>query len=339
MRNGAPLTRITYFYRRPAVGFYSIEQVFDQVQNGLSPQFIVRKVVCPFISQGVVRRILNSLSHLTAQGDINHVTGDIHYLAILLFSKRTILTIHDCTMMHRLQGLARWTYFFFWLWWPIRRVKAVTVVSEAVADELDTYIPGCRSKISVIPNPLGLRFKYTPKPFNDSAPRILFIGTSKNKNLDRASRALQGLTCTLVIVGQISQTQMKVLEQLNMRWEGHSELNENQLVRQYIEADLLLFPSLYEGFGLPIIEAQAVGRPVITSELAPMVEVSGGAAQFVDPNCIQSIRSGVSRLINDEAYRRQIVELGLMNVRRFSNSNVMKQYENLYSFVASKTNF
>jgi glycosyltransferase involved in cell wall biosynthesis len=241
-------------------------------------------------------------------------------------------------MMHRLGGLTRWIYFFFWLWWPIRRVKAVTVVSEAIANELNTYIPGCRSKITVIPNPLGSQFRYTPKPFNERAPRVLFIGTSKNKNLDRASRALQGLNCTLVIVGLISPAQIKALNQLNLRWKGYSELTADELLRQYLEADLLLFPSLYEGFGLPIIEAQAVGRPVITSELEPMVEVSGRAAHLVDPKSVQSIRSGIRRLINDEAYRHKIVELGLINVRRFSTGDVIKQYEQLYNLVASRAN-
>ena len=336
MRDSDRFTRITYFYRRPSPGFFSIERIFDLVQDGLSSQFQYRRVICPFVSQGILRRTLNALSNIRLQGDINHVTGDTHYLANVLSGRRTILTIHDFIMMRRLRGLARWTYFIFWLWWPVRRVAAVTVVSKAVADELSVYMPDIVAKITVVPNPLSPEFVYVPKVFNERAPRVLFVGTSENKNLDRAANALKGIFCTLVVVGPLTEIQVKMLNKLDLSWENYCDLNRQHLLGQYVDADLLLFPTLYEGFGLPIIEAQAVGRPVITSDIPPLTEVAGAAALFIDPNSVKSIRSGVLRLTEDKEYRRELIEQGLLNVKRFSVTDIIKQYERLYDRVIAQ---
>lgn len=92
----------------------------------------------------------------------------------------------------------------------------------------------------------------------------------------------------------------------------------------------MLFPSTYEGFGLPIIEAQATGRPVLTSKLEPMSSVAGDAACLVDPYSVESIRAGVKKIIENESYRNELIEKGFKNVERFQLKNVTKQYIDLY---------
>jgi glycosyltransferase involved in cell wall biosynthesis len=104
----------------------------------------------------------------------------------------------------------------------------------------------------------------------------------------------------------------------------------------YAEADIMLFPSVHEGFGLPIIEAQATGRPVLTSQLEPMISVSGGAACLVDPFNTESIRSGIQKIISDEPYRRELVEKGFKNVERFQLKQVALQYRDLYEELIRK---
>ncbi len=92
----------------------------------------------------------------------------------------------------------------------------------------------------------------------------------------------------------------------------------------------MILPSLHEGFGLPILEAQATGRPVLTSQLEPMASISGGAACLVDPTNSESIRSGLLRIIEDRSYRNDLVDRGFKNVNRFQLKNVARQYYELY---------
>lgn len=331
MTRDTRLIHITYFYRSPAPGFFSIERVFDDIQAVLSPKYKVRRSYCPCVSRGILRRAWNAFRAALAQAEINHVTGDTHYLAIFLRGPRTVLTIHDCVMMHRLKGIPRAIYYFFWLWWPIKKAAVVTVVSKSIADELSYYISGSENKIRIIPNPISTEFVYTPKHFRKESPRILFLGTSENKNLERTAQALEGLNCDFVIVGGLTSDQKDRLNKIGIRWEQFQSLRSDQLVEQYVASDLVLFPSLYEGFGLPIIEAQAVGRPVLTSNLEPMIEVSGGAACLVDPYSITSIRSGVAQIIENQPYRDSLIRRGRLNVQRYSLAAIGAEYERLYA--------
>ena len=94
--------------------------------------------------------------------------------------------------------------------------------------------------------------------------------------------------------------------------------------------DVFLLPSFYEGFGMPIIEAQATGRPVITSNIAPMSEVGGEAAVYIDPASPQSILEGYQYAFD---HYNTIVEKGQQNVIRFSAENIAKQYLKAYQTI------
>jgi len=96
------------------------------------------------------------------------------------------------------------------------------------------------------------------------------------------------------------------------------------------------FCSTYEGFGLPIVEAQAMERPVMTSDVAPMNEVSGGAAVLVDPFDVASIRVGLFRLIEDEPLRVELIRKGAENAKRFNAQLVADQYRQLYQEILKR---
>ena len=93
---------------------------------------------------------------------------------------------------------------------------------------------------------------------------------------------------------------------------------------------MVMFASLYEGFGLPILEGQAVGRPVITSKLYSMPEVGGDGGCYIDPHNVNDIRKAVERVISDEGFRKKLVFNGLKNVEKYKPSNIAGQYAELY---------
>ena len=102
------------------------------------------------------------------------------------------------------------------------------------------------------------------------------------------------------------------------------------MARQYADCDLVSFVSVGEGFGVPILEAQASGRPLITSDLSPMREVAGEGACLVDPSDVAAIRAGIRKIIDDADYRRQLVARGLKNAARYSPATVGGRYLELY---------
>ena len=103
-------------------------------------------------------------------------------------------------------------------------------------------------------------FKPVDLPFNVSRPRLLQVGTGANKNLERLAAALVGLDCDLVIIGRLSALQIYALKHHRVSYENFVGLSREALVQQYLRCDMVVFVSTYEGFGLPIVEANAVGR-------------------------------------------------------------------------------
>jgi glycosyltransferase involved in cell wall biosynthesis len=104
----------------------------------------------------------------------------------------------------------------------------------------------------------------------------------------------------------------------------------------YEAADILLFCSTIEGFGMPIIEAQTVGRVVVTSSVSSMPDVAGGGACLADPLSISDIRHAVERVLNDNNYRNDLIYKGLQNVRRFNPQTVARQYAHLYETIEER---
>jgi glycosyltransferase involved in cell wall biosynthesis len=179
-------------------------------------------------------------------------------------------------------------------------------------------------------------FKHVPKSFNVENPRILQIGTRVNKNLERVVEALEGIKCELSIIGRLSSRQCELLIEKNLKYSNSFDLTREQLVQHYQNCDVVVFASTYEGFGLPIVEANAVGRPVVTSNLWSMPEIAGDAACLVDPFEVESIRAGVRRVLEDETYRNALVRTGLENAKRFQVKTIAEQYANLYRTIHSR---
>ena len=176
-------------------------------------------------------------------------------------------------------------------------------------------------------------FQPCRRPFDEEAPVVLQVGTGPNKNVERVAAALVGTPCRLHIVGRLDDQQRRAIGATGVSFNELGFLSDAALVSEYKVADLIVFASLYEGFGLPIPDAQATGRPVITSERCSMPEVAGGGATFVDPEDIGSIRQAVKRLVNDGTLRARCVEAGFENVRNYTAEVVARRYEAVYDRV------
>jgi glycosyltransferase involved in cell wall biosynthesis len=334
--NSRPI-KVKFFQRKPRpVGNYSIEFIFKDVRHQLGKLIEGEEIFSTYESSGVFKRIYNCIEAASKQGEVNHITGDINYIGLLLRKKRTIQTILDCVHLSSSSGLKHAILKLFWVTIPVKRAKYVTAISESTKNEILKYVNCEPDKIKVVYVAISEKFLRKDKLFNNINPRILQLGTAFNKNIFRLAEALQGIPCTLDIVGRQDEHLEEVLRKHNIVYEYSWALTDEQILQKYIQADIITLVSTYEGFGMPILEGQATGRPVITSNVYSMPEVAGEAACIVDPYSIESIRQGFERIIGNKEYREELVRKGFENIKRFNPRNIAMQYFELYKSIASQ---
>lgn len=323
---------VSLFMRKPVPGeHFSIERLFSTLAAEMPRDRIdVRVKVCPYESKGLVRRVALMFWAARNQADINHVTGDVHFLTLFLKRSRTILTIHDIAAMRRLRGVKSRLFRLFWLKLPIKRSARVTTVSEATKSELALHLGTNARAALVIPNCVPAGISLVPKPFVKNCPRILQIGTAPHKNLTNVIRAVAGLDCVLVVIGRVSIDDEDLGRRLGVCIENHVSV-PSERVRELLEGcDLVVFVSTHEGFGMPILEAQAVGRPLITSAREPMESVAGRGAVLVEPEDSSSIREAILQVIHGDGMRDQLVSDGYRNASQYTAKEIAERYVMLY---------
>ena len=325
---------VTHFQRRPFATSFSIERVFATVRRAFPPWVDCRVASCRHNGTKPLHLLYNMVEAFLRQAGINHITGDTAYLALLLPKRKTLITVHDCGSMARLKGWRRRLYRWCWLVLPVRRCVMVTAISDHTKQELIRYTGCPEAKIRVVPDPVGKEFCSLPREFCAEMPVILQIGAGANKNLSRVAVALRDLRCELHIVGRLRDEDRLQLDLNRVRYRVSYRLCEREIVEAYEKCDLVIFASTSEGFGMPIIEANAVGRPVVTSNIEPMTAVAGRAACFVDPSDPESIRRGILRIIGNPGYRQELVQHGLENIKRFSAETVAETYLAIYQDIA-----
>lgn len=312
-------------------GNFSIESYFQTLSPYLQKQVTVQHWKAPRFSNGILPRYW-SIKVLKAfvkklRPDITHVTGDTHFLIWGIPTGKRVLTIHDLGFLQNVKGIKYYLLRYFWLLGPIKKAHAVTCVSAATKNELLQHLPWAK-KIHVIPTVVDPRFIRHDKPFATEAPTILLLGSAPNKNLKRVLKSTQGLHIKLSIVAQLDAEELLLLEGQN--YKTFNSISFEELLQLYQEADIVALCSTHEGFGMPIIEAQATGRVVITSNCSSMPDVAGKGALLIDPFSVESIREGIVRICSDAKLRNELITAGFENCRRFNPQTVAEQYISLY---------
>ncbi|MCG8390500.1 MAG: glycosyltransferase [Cytophagales bacterium] len=322
--------RITYYLRDPREGNYSIEKIFKALGNRLKDKFEVS-----FFYIDSDKSVFKNLrSARKAQGDINHITGDVNWLIFGLDRRKTILTVHDLGHFENtLVGLKRWIYKYLWLYIPFKRAKFITAISSFTKSRINYHF-GFSRKVIIIHNPLvSIAAGKYKRPFNTRKPNVLQIGSMPNKNLDQLIDAVEGLDINLLLVRKPNEEIKQLLKRKEISYEWYSELSEDQLAAIYLKTDILFFGSTYEGFGLPIIEAQSFGIPVITSNLCSMPEVAGLNSLLINPYDKYDIREALEKIRTDKDFRETLSVQGKKNVDRFRIDIISKKYQELYQKV------
>lgn len=260
----------------------------------------------------------------------------------LLSRSAQVTTIHDCAydrFPEEFPSHKAKTYYKFMFPMALQKSKRIIAVSESTKRDLIELYKISPEKISVIYEGVDSRFfqegsdgeeNVLKNKLNISGDFALYVGlTRPRKNLERLLRAFAKLlpslrdNVKLVLAGKVDIRFLDVkrlAEQLNID-DFIVQLGfvpEDQLLTLYRAATFLVLPSLYEGFGLPVLEAMAAGTPVITSNVSSLPEVAGNAALLVDPYNVDEIAEAMYKLFTDTSLREELRRKGRERAQKFS---------------------
>lgn len=327
---------ITQIHRATGVN-HSIEHVFNILNKKLKIQWQIKSVILPYAfirPFGLLKNILYA-KRMCRKTEVVHIVGEVHYIALFISSK-SIITVHDLSFIDFNKGFKRFIFYWFWYYLPLKKATYVTCISQTVKKQLIEKFPFLQNKISTIYDPLDEHFSPIEKKFNSQKPIILHIGTAPNKNIERVIEALKGIPCSLHIIGRKLEKYSQLLKESGIDYCYRSDLSNEEILQEYKMADIISFPSLYEGFGMPIIEGQAIGRVVLTSKLNPMAEIAGESALLINPYSTNDIRNGFLTLINNENLRNNLIKKGLKNAARFKADIIAAEYSNIYNKITKE---
>mgnify|MGYP005846244415 FL=1 len=263
---------------------------------------------------------------------------------------RTLLTVHDLSFLHYpghfVPKLVR--YLERVVPASVARADRVLADSEATRADLIRLLGTPPEKVEVLYSGVDARFRPEPEPgererlrarYGLDRPYVLSVGTLQpRKNFVRLIRAFARLRDTgrmLVIAGGRGWLYESVLEEASrhpdrVRILGFVE--DADLPALYRGADLFVFPSFYEGFGLPVLEAMACGVPVVCSGVSSLPEVAGDAALLVDPEDEEGLSKAMQRVLEDEGLRREMAARGRARAARFTWEEAARHLVAVFSF-------
>lgn len=286
----------------------------------------------------------------TRKASVVHVL-DHSYAHLCRVAEKTIVTCHDIADL-KVSSLTFWqSALWKWRISGLRRAARIVAMSENTARDLRELLEIPPEQIVV--NYSGVSGRFTPSQAPPEAEcarqlrrvrgeRFLFLHVGNNttrKNIPLLLRALSILrrhhpSVTLVKVGDplASGENAELVEQLNLT--GNlielGRIEDEALVEVYRSVDCMVFPSLYEGFGRPVVEAQACGTPCILARSSSLEEVGGSAALYHDPSSAEDLANCMKEVLERETLRFDLAARGFVNARRFSWDNHAQKLVDIY---------
>lgn len=279
-----------------------------------------------------------------------------HYTMPIAKPCRSVVTIHDLTffLYPEMHLFHKRLFFRTMMRVATRHADALIAISHSTRADMLRILRASPDKIQVIHYGVGSHFR----PINDSGildafchryrlprPFIVYVGNFEpRKNLPTLVRAFahlvrDGMPHALVLTGTRGWKDKPIftaVKELDLFAQVHfpGYIPQSELPMLYNAADLFVYPSLYEGFGLPVLEAMACGVPVVTSDIASMPEVTGDAAILIPPQDTDALADAMKSILTDSARRATLSAKGLARAREFSWERTAQSTLSVYTRVA-----
>lgn len=245
-------------------------------------------------------------------------------------NKKVVTTIHDIAFITQANTFSSFFQFYYKnsIKRVIKKADRIITVSNFSKSEIEKYYPESIGKIRVAY--LGSSSIFKQIDNIEKKEQILYVGSlNERKNFIGVLKAFELLNIhnyKLIIVGnffsnyKLSKEVQKNIQKAknNPNIEFRHGVSNEELVKIYNESKLFLFPSFYEGFGLPVLEAMSCGTPVICSNTSSLPEVGGDAVVYCNPYDIHDIKSKIELVINDENLQKEMINKGLERAKLFS---------------------
>lgn len=247
--------------------------------------------------------------------------------------QKTVVTVHDLASRYFPSAYSVLDHFYGYLALKLaQKASKIIVPSQATKNDLLKWTKINPKKIVVIHHGVDYEIYQSPQKKKITYPYLLFLGKlEERKNVKRIIEAFailkqeKKIPHKLILIGQPGFHYQKIKEKIKTLPQSIQKeiiqtgyLPTQEVICWLKNADILLYPTLYEGFGLPILEAMAAKVPVLTSQIPVAKEVASDAAFFINPQKTQEIAMGIERLISDQDLRRRLIEKGQKRAKLFS---------------------
>lgn len=290
--------------------------------------------------------IFHPLEQLQLLSELKRFNPDVYFTPgvnpPLFWDGPFVFTIHDLIPIkfHLEVSLSKRIYFRTILKAAVKKAEKVLTVSEFTKNEILEWTDVNSEKIQVIYNGVNKCFNQEGEIYNPGYPYLLYIGNKRpHKNVESALRAyaLSDIrnNVKFLLSGKANSKLEEIISQYKLQddviFEGF--IPEEKLPAYYRGAEALIFPSFYEGFGLPVLESMACGTPVIASNVSSIPEIAGSAVHLINPYNLESIVEGIDKVFFDQQYKETLISKGLEKAKSYNWGKSVQEISEVFKTI------